>query len=180
MSPQPTGDDLQGDWVESVLFWATTLIIVSAALWLVLWLYQSSRRKALNLTTTETVREAGVKPDFLTVDHEKRDAALRGGEAFDKHVAERDAPPPSETDETISKCCGFARLMTIVLALVSLVTGVIGALMRVEAYDSAVRKYGAWDNAVQIISDYPVGFAVAIGVVGLVGFNFVRTLRGNV
>lgn len=163
--------------IDQALSWATTLIIATAAIWLALWLYQSMRQKSLNLTTSEVVREQGVEPGFLKVDQEKRDAALKAGETFDRHVEDRDAPPPA--DDGVAKYKGYARLLTIFLALVSLVTGTIGALMRIEAYDSAVERFGVWDNAMKIISEHPVGFAVAIGVIGIVAFNFVRSLRAN-
>jgi len=162
--------------VDQAISWATTLIIATAAIWVALWIYQSMRQKSLNLTTSETVSRHGVEPGFLTVDQEKRDAALKAGEAFDHHVAERDAPT---AEDGVAKCKGYARLFTILLALVSLVTGTIGALMRIEAYDDAVKKFGVWDSATAIIAEHLVGFAIAIGVIGLVAFNFVRVLRSE-
>ncbi len=166
--------DVNAETLDTILFWATTALIVFAILWLLLWIYKTLRAKSLNLTDMQKVDQTDVQPDFLKVDHEKRQAALNGGEAFDRYVAERDAPP---ADKAAHKCCLLAKALTITLAIASLATGIVGALMRVEAYDEAVKKYSAWDNLTALISKYPVGFTVAVAVICIVGFNFYRSLR---
>ena len=167
---------MSAETIDSILAIAVPALIVAAILWLLAWFWSSRRRRALNLTTAETVRQPGAKPDFLTVDRGAQQAKMEGGAAFDAHVAARDAPPPDPAP-VAEKCRGWAKAVTVLLALVTVLTGIVGALMRVEMYEEAVRRLGVWDNLVAIVTQYPLGFAVALGVVGVTGFNALRMVR---
>ena len=167
---------MNAETLDQILYWTTTVLTVFAVIWLVLWIYKSIRAKSLNLTDMQTVDDASARPDFLKVDHAKRDAALKAAEVFDRHVAQRDAPP---VDKAVNKYCLLAKAVTIVFAIASLATGVIGAVTRVKEYDEAVKKYGIWDNFVELVNAYPVGFVVAVVVICIVGFNFYRSLRAE-
>jgi len=161
-------------WVETFLNTATPLLIVGAIIWVILTILAATRRRALNLKTAETVSKTNTQPGFLKVDQAKRDAALQGGAAFDEHVANRDAPP---LDPAQGKARGLAGKCTVLLAILSLITGAIGALMRVEVYDQAVRKFGVWDNIVETVSNHTVGFVVAMAVIAVAAFNVFRTIQ---
>jgi len=162
-------------WTEAVLSYLIPLLIVCCVIWIGFTILDGMRNRAFNLTTSETVGgSSSDRPDFLKVDHEKREAALRGGEAFDAHVQKRDA-----SSEAVSSSArtGIAGKCTVLLAILSLVTGAIGALMRVEAYDNAVRKFGIWDNVVETVSNHPVGFVVAMAVIAVAAFNVFRAIH---
>lgn len=161
-------------WVDTVLNLATPALIIGAAIWLILSILEVMRKRSLNLTTAETARASGAQPGFLKVDQAKRDAAMQGGAAFDAHVAQRDAPAP-ETGPVKAK--GLAGKCTVLLAILSLFTGIIGALMRVEAYDSAIKKFGIWDNVVETVSNHTVGFVVAMCVIAVAAFNVFRVIQ---
>jgi len=163
-------------WVDTVLSFATPALIVGAIIWVVLTIFDAMRKRALNITTAETVGKSDAQPGFLKVDQAKRDAALQGGAAFDAHVANRDI---QATDPTATKAKGLAGKCTVLLAVLSLLTGAIGALMRVEAYDSAIKKFGVWDNIVETVSNHTVGFVVAMCVIAVAVFNVVRALQRN-
>lgn len=167
---------MNAETLDQILFWTTTVLTVFAVIWLVLWIYKSTRAKSLNLTDMQTVNDASARPDFLKVDHAKRDTALKAAEVFDRHVAQRDAPP---VDKAVNKYCLLAKAVTIVFAIASLATGIIGAVTRVKEYDEAVKKYGIWDNFVELVNAYPVGFVIAAVVICIVGFNFYRSLRAE-
>ncbi len=159
---------------DQILFWVTTGLILFAVIWFLLWIYKTIRARSLNLTDMQSVRDKDVQPDFLKVDQENQVAALKAAEVFDRHVAQRDATP---TDKAAHKYCLLAKSLTIFLAIASLATGVVGAVARVKEYDEAVKKYGVWDNMVELVNAYPIGFVVAVVVICIVGFNFYRSLR---
>ena len=166
---------MSAEALESILALAVPAMISAAILWLVLWFWTYQRRRALNLTVAENVRRDDARPGFLTVDRDARQAKMEGGAAFDAQVAARDAPP--EAAPVADRCRGLAKVVTVLLALVTLLTGVVGALMRVEMYDEAVRRLGVWDNVVAIVTQYPLGFAIAVGIVGVTAFNALRMVR---
>ena len=167
---------MSAETIDSILALVVPIMIVAAILWLLAWFWSYRRRRALNLTTAETVRQSDAQPGFLKVDRDARQAKMEGGAAFDAHVAARDAPPP-EVAPVAETCRGWAKVVTVLLALVTMLTGVVGALMRVEMYDEAVRRFGVWDNFVAIVTQYPLGFAIAVGIVGVTAFNALRMVR---
>ena len=166
---------MSAETIDSVLSLVIPLMSFAALLWLIFWYLNYKRRRALNLTVAESARQDGVQPDFLKVDHDKRDAALRAGETFDAKIAARDAP--QEPAPVVDKCRGAAKIVTILLALVTMLTGIVGALMRVEIYDEAVRRLGVWENMVAIITQYPLGFAIAVGIIAVTAFNAFRMVQ---
>ena len=164
--------------IETILAYVIPAMIIGVALWVAISLYVWQRRKVLNLTVAETVKQSGTRPDFLSVDAEARQAKLDGGAAFDKHIAERDTPRPDPAP-TATKCSGLVKVVTVIFALITLVTGIIGALLRVKIYDDAVRSLGVWENIETMVTTYPIGFAVALGIVAVSGFNTLRKLRAS-
>jgi len=162
------------NWVDTVLSGVVPALILSALAWIALSVFDLMRKRALNLTTAETVSQNTNQPGFLKLDAEKRDAALKAGEAFDDYVVNRDTQS-AVTEPTKAK--GIAGKCTVFLALLSLLTGAIGALMRVEAYDNAIKKFGVWDNVVETVSNHTVGFVVAMAVIAVAVFNVVRAIQ---
>lgn len=165
--------------VQIVLSSAIPLMILATLVWLVLLGYLAYRRKVLNLAKAETVNTDVEKPAFLSVDHDGRQAKLDGGAKFDNYVSERDAPvapPITKADDAPSKYCAFAKLATIIFALITLVTGVVGAFMRVQLYDETVRSLGVWSNLQSMVKSYPVGFAFALCIVLVTAVNAVRMM----
>lgn len=164
-------------WVGTIHEYAVPALLVVAALWVVLAIFGATRKRSLNLTTAETVDQAGVQPGFLKTDKDKREAALKGGEAFDAHVANRNVPPVEATPPAKAK--GYAGMAAVLLAVVSLFTGAVSAMSRVEVLDETVRKFGIWDGIVQTATDYTLGFVVAIAVIAVGIFNVIRTARSD-
>jgi hypothetical protein len=58
------------DTVLQILFWA---VMASAALWAITETLAYFNRRAYNLTHAESGGSKNIKPDFLKVDHEKRE-----------------------------------------------------------------------------------------------------------
>lgn len=161
-------------WLGIVLVWSTRLVVIFALCWLGSWLYDRARRRALNLTRAETVERPGARPDFLSVDHAGRARALEAGTAFEDQRAQAPAPGP---DRPVSRTTRLARIAAVGMAVLSLITGVLGALMRIRVYDEVARDFGVWDRAVAIVSQHPIGFAVALGVIAVVARNFILSVR---
>lgn len=134
------------------------LTIALAVLWLVLTIIQRTHRRAYNLTKAEGSGTA-VKPDFLTVDHARRAAAMAGGRAFDEQR------PATQTGSAVASACRMTHFTVIATAVLSFITAAVGALLRIDAMQNAFNQFGTWEKFMAIVSAYKVGFAVAAAVI---------------
>ncbi|HOZ28878.1 MAG TPA: hypothetical protein PK080_16035, partial [Hyphomonadaceae bacterium] len=84
----PTNEDLGIPiWLEPLL-WVTVVIV---AIWLASSIFIHLRRRATNLTSTHQAKvDKNATPDFMSVDHKAREAAIKRGEVFDKELTERE------------------------------------------------------------------------------------------
>jgi hypothetical protein len=142
----------------ALLLW---VMVGLAVLWVVLSVLRYMHRRAYNLTPAETAHAKNIKPDFLTVDHAKRDKAMAGGAAFD---AVRAGVPEDGKVATSSK---ITRLAVFGAALVSFLTAAAAALLKVETIQEFYDKLGSWDRFVAILSTYKIGFAIAAVIIVL-------------
>lgn len=155
-----------------ILLWGS---IIAALLWALLSFIDWRHRKAYNLTVAERSGGSAKKPSFLSVDHEKRRAAMAGGQDFDAAIAARAAAeaPVSPAGEGAA----WARLAAIIGATLSLITSIVGALMRVEWMQANLERIGAWDRFVAIVSQNKLGFILATMMILAVVVDYVLKLR---
>ena len=168
--------------IQFIMSVAVPVMFFAALTWVILFAYLSYRRKTLNLTQAESATQSISKPSFLSTDQEARQAKLDGGEQFDQYIAERDQPEKRSRDESVEapeRCCVLAKALTVLFAIITLVTGAVGALMRVELYDETVRSLGVWSNLQAMIQAYPVGFAFAVCIVIVTGVNAMRMITSR-
>jgi hypothetical protein len=84
----PTNEDLGiPAWLEPLL-WVTVVIV---AIWIASSVFIHLRRRATNLTSTHSAKvDRHATPDFMSVDHKAREAAVKRGESYDRELTERE------------------------------------------------------------------------------------------
>ena len=84
----PTNEDLGiPAWLEPLL-WVTVVLF---AIWIASSVFIHLRRRATNLTSMHQAKvDKAAVPDFMSVDHKARDAAVKRGETYDRELVERE------------------------------------------------------------------------------------------
>lgn len=145
--------------VDRYLPMISWLIVGFGGLWLVTGVIGYFQRKAYNLTHAESGSSKNIKPDFLKVDHGKREAALERGAKFGQELDRREEAalkPP------IAAVCRWSRIFATLTVLVGLAVTIVGTLQKVE---SLQQDFGSWDRFVQIVQQNQLGAIVAAAII---------------
>ena len=156
----PTNEELGiPGWLEPLL-WVTVVIV---ALWLASSIFIHMRRRASNLTSTH---EAKVKkdaaPDFLSVDHNAREAALKRGETFEKELDEREkaeaaaaeGKKPKSTATLFQSVAGIASFLFSLFSLAGIIVNVFTQMDRIS------NQVGKSDQVFAAVMKYPIPTAI--------------------
>lgn len=173
--------DVAPEWVALLLPIVLWAALAAGVAWLVLAALDYYNRRAHNLTMSDRGGSGGRAPDFLTVDHEKREAARRAGEVFDEKIAARDAAEAAAAagEPARSPAMGWARIATVFFAVVTVITVAIGAIGRIETFDEGVRRLSSWERFSEIVSIYWLGFLVVAAMVAVQIFHAVRQTQSD-
>jgi hypothetical protein len=155
----PTNEELGiPGWLEPLL-WVTVAIV---AVWLLSSIFIHMRRRATNLTSTQ---EAKVKkdaaPDFLSVDHKARDAAMQRGAVYEKELDERekaeaaDLKPAKKT--TASMLQSFSGIAGFLFSLFSLAGVIVNVFTQMDRINSQVGKS---EHMFAAVMKYPIPTAI--------------------
>jgi hypothetical protein len=149
------------DQIFNILQW---VIGISAAVWLVTSVIGVLHRRAYNLTYAESGASKKIKPDFLTVDKDKRDAAIKRGERYDEELArrEREAAGKAGTAAAAGRWSGLLAQMS---AWIGVGFAALTTLTRIGPTDEAVRNLGRWETFEKIVSEHQVGAVLSVGVI---------------
>lgn len=166
-APQPTSD--LGDmptWLEPLLY--VTMAIV--AVWLVATLFIYMRRRAVNLTSASGAKvQKDVAPDFLTVDHKAREAAMKRGEAYDDKLTEREKaaaagqPQASKPKSNLSLLQALSGMASLLFSIFSLVGALFGVITQVDRMGLQISKA---DKLMLLIQKYPIPTVICVLVIG--------------
>jgi hypothetical protein len=145
---------------------------VIGGIWILLWLFVALRRRASNLTPASAAKvQKKAAPDFLSVDHKKRAEAIARGEAYDQVLVEREAAEaaaaagePAVKELTLAE--KFARIASILFSVFTLLV----TMMRI--FNDAEGLTGAGNKVVELVTQHPIAFAVALFVIGFHLFTF--------
>ena len=173
-TPDLTSPSVQ--WMLAILSWC---VIIFGALWLVAAVVGFFHRRAYNLTHAEAGHSKNIKPDFLKVDHAKREAAIQRGEAYDEVLTAREAAALSGGAATTAKVGLWSRLAALTMATLALVAAIIGSLQKIESVQQGINQMSSWDRFAQLVSDNKAGAAVAVIVIGANVVVFVNALKKN-
>lgn len=151
-----------------ILSWA---VIGFAALWLITAVIGYFHRVAYNLTRAESSLSKDIKPDFLTVDRGKREAAIERGRAYDAVLAAREA---AKKPTAIEKVAFWSRALATLAALVTLLAAILGTLTKIDALQASVDQLGSWDRFMAILRENQAGAVIAVAVVAANVVMFVQ------
>ncbi len=155
-----TSDVAKPETIDTVLRLLSWGLFAFTAIWAVTGTIAYFHRRAYNLTRAESSPSKNIKPDFLTVDRNKRQEAIERGEAYDQVLQSRAAP---STVETVSLWSRFAAMTTAVLALVTLMVATLNSIGQLQR---GVEKLTNWETLSQLVSEHKAGTAVALIVIG--------------
>jgi hypothetical protein len=159
------------DTALRILSWC---IIGFGALWLVTSVIGYFHRRAYNLTHAEAGRSKNIKPDFLKVDKDKRDAALEKGKAYDEVLAAREVPA---SVATVAKVGLWSRLGAIATATLAVVAAIFGTVTKVDSIQSGINSMSSWDRLGHFVGQNKAGTVVAIVVIGANIVVYVNALK---
>jgi hypothetical protein len=158
--------------IERFLEVASWVVVGTGALWLVTSIIGVFYRGAYNLTHAESGSTRPVTPDFLKVDHAKRDAAIARGKAYDSELAKRESQ-----SKKVRTAGWWSRMFATAAAFVTLLTAVLGAVEKAASYQGNIERYTTWDGLVDLVNTYPIGTAVAVAVIAANVYVFVTKVR---
>lgn len=151
------------EWLEYVMWGA----VIFAVLWLASTVFIQMRRRATNLTSTH---QAGVKkdatPDFMTVDHKAREAAVKRGEVYDKELTEREKAEAADKaikKEPVGLLKRFSAIAAFLFSLFTLLGTILGTF---RTLDGAGVQLSKLDQVGAIISQNPIPTLICVFVIG--------------
>ena len=115
------------------------------------------------------------QPDFLKVDHKKREEAIKRGEEFADKLTEREkaeaaaaeaALHPGKKKDPAGLIENLAKLASIAFSIFSLIGVIIGAITQVDKMNGIA---GNFDKIWIVIEHYPIPVAIAVFVIGSIG-----------
>ncbi|MBL8136684.1 MAG: hypothetical protein JNL48_08695 [Acidobacteria bacterium] len=158
-------------WLNG-LAWA---LGITALVWLVGSVVGAWHRRHYNLTRADRAGGTPVRPDFLDVNRNAREAAIARGKAYDRTLDAREAAAAPVT--AVESLTFWSRLGALGAALLTLLVTVIGTITKVQALEASVQQVGTWDQFVQTIADHKVGAALAVAIIGTNVVVFVQSSR---
>jgi hypothetical protein len=160
----------------NIVYVATAVV---GAFWIACWLFIVLRRRASNLTSASSAPvQKDAAPDFLKVDHAKRDAAIKAGEAYGKELTAREAAEAAAAGaKAVPKEIGlaerFSRIASALFAVFSLAVTITGALNQAKGLE------GAGNQFVDIATKHPMAMIIAAFVIAFHIYNFVTKKKWN-
>jgi hypothetical protein len=171
-APPPPSEILLPDWLTYVM-WAA---VAFAALWLVATIFIQMRRRATNLTSAQ---QAGVKkdatPDFMTVDHKAREAAIQRGETYDKELVEREkaeaaAAAGKAKREPVNMLKTLSGIASFAFSLFTLLGAVLSTFRTMDAAGAQLSKM---DQIGALVTQNPIPALICVFVIGYTIFIWV-------
>jgi hypothetical protein len=159
----PTNEELGiPGWLEPLL-WVTVVIVV---VWVASSIFINMRRRASNLTSTHEAKvKADVAPDFMTVDHKAREAAVKRGETFERELSEREKaeaaagkPAKKSTLSMVQSVAGIASFLFSLFSLAGLMVNVFTQMDRINS------QVGKSDQIFAAVMKYPIPTAICLFV----------------
>lgn len=153
---------------------------IFAVIWVVISLFVYWRRRSSNLTPVEAARRRkSAQPDFLSVDHEKRAAALDRADAFESELQRREAEEV-KTEEKANKPLSIfgliARVLSLLVSVFSLGTVITGTTWQVSRMSNMIKEYSTVERITAVVTTYPVSSCIAAIVILFHVYQFARTL----
>lgn len=167
---QPADDETVGkilvlpENVQRVFQVMTIALIVSAGVWLVSSMIVVMHRRAYNLTHVESARSQRIKPGFLRVDRDKRNAAAGRGAAYDGELRNREAMEAGapRVDPSARK---WPRRTASVVAVLSLLLTVVTSVDEIRSFQAGAESLSNWETLVALVGENKTGTLIALAVI---------------
>ena len=145
------------------------LAALGALIWLVAALLRYWHQRAYNLTRAEGARSDDIRPDFLRVDKDMREAAIRAGEGgatqpkSTSNAAELQRSMPQARN--LDLVTRISRVVALLSAIASFIAAALGALGRVPDMSRTAAGYSSVESLMTNVRLYPIGFAIAAVII---------------
>lgn len=161
----PTNEDLGiPAWLEPLL-WVTVVIV---AIWIASSVFIHLRRRATNLTSTHSAKvDKNATPDFMSVDHKAREAAVKRGEVYEKELTEREkaeaaAANAAAKKEPVGLLKRFSAIAAFLFSLFTLLGSILGTF---RTLDQAGVQLSKFDQVGVVAVKYPIPTAICVFVI---------------
>jgi len=160
----PANQVVLPEWLEYLMWGA----VIFAVLWLASAVFIQMRRRATNLTSTHQAKvHKDAAPDFMSVDHKAREAAVKRGEAFEKELAEREtvaaaAAGKAAKKEPVGLLKHFSGIAAFLFSLFTLLGSVLGTF---RTLDQAGVQLSKLDQVSVVAVKYPIPTAICVFVI---------------
>ncbi|MBX2826231.1 MAG: hypothetical protein KTR33_15965 [Gammaproteobacteria bacterium] len=177
------GIEASQPWLHSSLVYLTVAIAILVLARILIALARLFIRRRYNLTYAETAStKTPQAPSFLQVNSASRDALVARGATFDERMsAERnDSAAPAqtgETPETLDFYARISRFLSVIVAIVTLATSVVGAAASVELFDSVGQRFSGWDRFSELVRTHWIGAGIVALVILIEIYRFFGALR---
>ena len=172
---ESTGGLFSPENVSLVLTILSWVAVIAAIVWLVTSVIGALHRRAYNLTHAESGGSKKIRPDFLAVDKEKREAAIKRGERYDEELAKRERPAPQPGP--VPEVGRWSRVAASAAALTGLGFTALSTVRLVGPTDQTVRSLGKWETFQQLVSEHPIGAAVCVAVIASNAYLVISKLK---
>jgi hypothetical protein len=149
------------DQIFDILQW---VIGIAAGAWLVTSVISVFHRRAYNLTHAESGGSKKIRPDFLTVDKDKRDAAIKRGEKYDEELARRERVAAGSPG-AVASAGHWSAILAQGSAWIGVGFAALTTLTRIAPTDKAIRELGRWETFEQIVREHQVGAILSVLVI---------------
>ncbi len=161
----PTNEDLGiPAWLEPLL-WVTVVIV---AIWIASSVFIHLRRRATNLTSTHSAKvDKNATPDFMSVDHKAREAAVKRGETYDRELTERErAEAAAAAGKAVKKgnatmLQSLSGMASFLFSLFSLAGICVNVFSQMDRMNTQLSKS---DQIFAAVQKYPIPTAICVFV----------------
>jgi hypothetical protein len=158
--------------VLTVLSWT---VAIAAIVWLVTSVIGALQRRAYNLTHAESGGSKKIRPDFLTVDKDKREAAIKRGERYDEELAKRERPAPQPGP--VPEAGRWSRFAASAATLTCLGFTALSTVRLVGPTEDTVRSLGSWETFQKLASEHQIGAVVCVAVIASNAYLVISKLK---
>ena len=166
--------------LNSALFYLTVAVVLLVAVRIVLAVIGWFIRRRYNLTVAETSGSARANtPSFLETNAESRADTIAAGAAFtpSAETATPDNPDAHSEAHPVTRYARLSRMLSVVVALLTLATSVVGAATSVELFDGVAQRFSGWDRFVELVRTHWFGASIVAMIIISELYRFTVALR---
>ncbi len=136
-------------------------MMIAGLAWLVLTIFIYWRRRATNLTPVDMpCLNPAAQPDFLSINQEKMESALKRGDQFDEILDRREQIPGElKTAKTARSICGY---IAVTLSVLSMLIVVAGSIWPTSVAGQSIVSDSNEGHLIDVVQSYPIAISIAL------------------